>query len=279
MMCREFKAPAKVNLCLHVEGRRDDGYHELKMIMQKISLYDHITISVATSGPLTVVCNDVPLAEGETNIVEQAARLILSYCRGLPGVEIVLEKNIPVAAGLGGGSSDAATVLLALNEMLDVGLDRQELHELALSLGADVPFFLQDQCVWAMGIGDQFKTISTMPTFHLVVVNPRVGVSTAQVYKSMTADNYSTCKLTEGFDDVQRLCSELHNDLESVAIEVCPIIETVKSVLRAHGAEGVLMSGSGATVFGVFIDQAQAKSVAEKIRSEHDWWVRAVFPV
>ena len=279
MISRNFQAPAKVNLCLHIAGRRPDGYHELQMIMQKVSLYDDLTISLLDNEQLTVVCNDVSLVAGEVNIVERAARAMLGYCSQPCGVEITLKKNIPVAAGLGGGSSDAAMVLLALNQMLDLQLDENNLHDEALQLGADVPFFLQDQCVWATGIGDRFVSITHMPKFYLVLVNPGVGVSTALVYGAISAEYYSNCLMADGFDDVQQLCAQLHNDLEPVAIGLCPVIEEAKSTLRDCGALGVLMSGSGATVFGVFSDNGEAEAAAECVRRERGWWAMAVSPV
>ena len=147
-------APAKVNLCLHVLGRRGDGYHELAMLMQRIALFDRLDIELVAGNDVTVVCPGLDLANGEQNIVEKAARLILGHVDQKQGVSIVMEKNIPAAAGLGGGSSDAAAVLQALDQLLGLRLPNAELMGLGVSLGADVPFFLFGQTAWATGIGE-----------------------------------------------------------------------------------------------------------------------------
>lgn len=279
MMQRTVLAPAKINLCLHVNGRRPDGYHELQMVMQKISLYDQLKIALVPDGGVVVDCDGVPLAPGEENIVAQAARALLAHADRPCGVEIQVVKQIPVAAGLGGGSSDAAAVLIALSDMLDLELTAAQLHGIAVGLGADVPFFLQDQTVWATGIGDQFSPLTTTKSYHVVLVNPRQAVSTAEVYRGLTANDYSRCDMVGKIDDLAELSLLLHNDLEQVALALCPEIGKVKTVVAQLGAVGVLMSGSGATVFGLFARHEEAELAVRCLREEWGWWSQAVSPL
>lgn len=277
--CQTVYAPAKVNLCLHVEARRDDGYHELCMIMQKVSLYDELTITVSEGEGIGLVCDQVPLADGEDNLVVRASRLIVEEARRSVRVDLRLVKNIPVAAGLGGGSSDAAGVLLTLNRMLGTPVALPQLHELALQLGADVPFFLQDDTVWARGVGERLTPVCVAADYVLLLVNPGVPVSTAAVYQGLTQDDFSCCEPVARIEGRQDLCRMLHNDLERVAISSQPVIEEVKKNVVCCGAEGVLMSGSGATVFGVFANKNNADKAAEKLRCQHGWWCEVVSPL
>jgi 4-diphosphocytidyl-2-C-methyl-D-erythritol kinase len=277
MEWRTFYAPAKVNLCLHVEARRADGYHELCMIMQKVSLADTLDICVEEGHGVELICGQVPLAPGEENIAVRAARLLLAAQNLTRKVTIRLTKKIPIAAGLGGGSSDAATVLRALNDWLPHPVPKGQLAELALKLGADVPFFLQDDTVWARGIGERFSVVRVDADYCLLLVNPGVPVATAAVYGGLTPEDFSTCSVVDRIVGLEALCGYLHNDLERVALQVRPVIATVKNVVAAHGAQGVLMSGSGATVFGLFAAESDAFSAAESIRQEHDWWCEVVY--
>ncbi len=272
-------APAKVNLCLHVEARRDDGYHELCMIMQKVALYDELTISVCDGDGVWLECDQVPLADGEDNLVTRASRLILAETNCRRRVDLSLTKNIPVAAGLGGGSSDAASVLLTLNQMLGSPVGVSRLQELALQLGADVPFFLQNDTVWAQGIGEKLSPVRVMADYVLLLVNPGVPVSTAAVYQGLEEHDFSRCKPVGVIRDRTDLCQMLHNDLERVAIACQPVIAEVKKSMVSCGAEGVLMSGSGATVFGVFAHRIAAEKSAERLRCQHGWWCDVVSPL
>lgn len=275
---KTYRAPAKINLCLHVLGRRADGYHELAMAMQAVSLYDLVRIRVGGEDGVRVTCSGVDLPQGERNIAEKAARILLDRMPVAPGVDIEIVKHIPVAAGLGGGSSDAATVLLGLNEMLNAGYSREVLQEYGSRLGADVPFFVFGHSAWATGTGTQLEQISALPQVAYLLVNPGISVPTAEIYQSLQLTRGGELANLPRFSIVTRedLCHALTNDLESVAIAKYPVIETIKQKLLDHGALGALMSGSGSTVFGVFETSATARRAGETLAAISDW---SVFPV
>ena len=276
-----FRAPAKINLCLHVLGRREDGYHELAMAMQRVSLYDDITVQVAEGDGVAVCCDGLSLAAGEENIAARAARLVLAVARVRRRVSVSIDKHIPVAAGLGGGSSDAAAVLIALNDLLQVGMTAQDLMGLGAQLGADVPFFIFSAPAWATGTGTCLRSLSELPSVSYILVNPGIAVSTKDVYQSL--------QLTKGGDlasiptfsarTPSELCRGLHNDLEQVVLPRHPEVGEAKDLLLAAGAMGALMSGSGATVFGVSENKSSANRIADKIKAEKDWFVQVVDPV
>lgn len=273
-------APAKINFCLHVLGRREDGYHELAMLMQRVDLFDRLDIQLVAGNDVTVSCPGLELEEGEQNIVERAARMLLSRADLDQGVSVTMQKNIPAAAGLGGGSSDAAAVLEALNLMLGLDLSLSELIEVGRRLGADVPFFLYKKTAWATGIGDRFQSWSGAPPVGLVLVNPRVAVSTAGVFQSLGLTHPKPIARIPRFPETTgSFVSLLHNDLEVVTCQRHPVITTIKERLVAGGAAGALMSGSGPTVFGVFDDRRQAEKAARALSDETQWWVKVVSPL
>jgi 4-diphosphocytidyl-2-C-methyl-D-erythritol kinase len=281
MTCRKTVfAPAKVNLCLHVLGRRPDSYHELAMLMQRVALFDRIEVELVPGHDISVSCPGLELAIGEQNIVERAARLLLSHVGLNQGISFTLEKRIPAAAGLGGGSSDAAAVLEALDELLGLRLPRSELMVLGRRLGADVPFFLHKRTAWATGIGDLFQDWPALPPVVLVLVNPGIAVSTAWVFQNLGLTHQRPAaripRFPEGMSDLVRL---LQNDLEVVTCQRHPVITTIKERLVACGADGALMSGSGPTVFGLFEERARAESAASNLSSETGWWVEVVDPL
>lgn len=278
MQHKKYLAPAKINLCLHVKGRRSDGYHELAMLMQSVSLYDELEVAVVADSGVCFHC-ETRMGNPDDNLVVRAARAILSYDEQGRGVDLVLRKKIPVAAGLGGGSSDAATTLLSLNQLLQLNLAPEVLHAEALSLGADVPFFLRQPVSWACGIGDQLSPVEIVPPFWIVLVNPGVGVSTAKVYASLGLADYSDCLMPETISTKDEIISLLHNDLEQAAMSVCSEISDLKGLLVGLNAAGVLMSGSGATVFGVFFDHSHAQKAAKVIVEEYGYWSRVVTPL
>ncbi len=276
-----LKAPAKINLCLHVLGKRADGYHELAMAMQRVSLYDEVRISVEPGDNVEVRCDGLMLDAGEENIAARAARLFLADLKMTRKVNVAIEKRIPAAAGLGGGSSDAAAVLAGLNAILQAGLSVEALMGLGAQLGADVPFFIHPGSAWATGIGTNLAPLSEVPQVSYVLVNPGTAISTKEVYQSL--------RLTKGGDLASiptfsartplELVSELHNDLERVVLPRYPEVAAVKEQLLEAGALGSLMSGSGATVFGVCRDRDSADRVADKIKVGNDWFVQVVHSV
>lgn len=260
-----LKAPAKINLYLAVKGKRADGYHEIESLMQKIDLADQIQLSSGGQGiRLTCVGADLPTDEG--NLAFRAADAFLRKTGG-SGVEITLEKKIPVAAGLGGGSSDAAAVLRGLNMLFAGDMSEEELLALAKPLGADVSFFMYDwPAAWATGIGEELTPAESLTNCHLVLVNPGISVSTGWVYKNFALTSGSnTFILARGRRSGDsrslwrpKMPEDLYNDLEAVTIPHYPEIEQIKNELRHDGAVGVLMSGSGPTVFGLFTDPDRA---------------------
>ena len=275
-----FWAPAKINLCLHVLGRRPNGYHELLMLMQRISLCDRVEIRLAPARELAIACEGVALAPGEENIAARAARRLLEEAGVVRQVDIAIDKRIPVAAGLGGGSSDAATVLLGLNRMLDLGISSEQLRKLALELGADVPFFVLERQAWAGGIGEVLEPVAQLPEVSYLLVNPGMAVSTAWVYGNLRltppGDVAKLRQFPETPEDLVRL---LHNDLEPVTIGRYPQLAQIKAQLLGLGAAGALMSGSGPTLFGVFTDQAVARRAEQVLQAVPDWRVFLVEPL
>lgn len=279
-MPRTLLAPAKINLCLHVLRKRPDGYHDLAMLMQRISLYDRITLAFNDSGVVRVRCDGVALAAGEENIAARAARRVLELAGSECGVEIVIDKQIPVAAGLGGGSSDAASVLVGLNDMLGAGLTQAQLMAEGARLGADVPFFIFADTAWATGIGDVLQRVPPLPAVWYVLVNPGVAVSTAWVYQNLRLTSTDEVSRLPGFPNtVPDLAAFLHNDLESVTIGRYPQLAEIKGRLRELGAAGALMSGSGPTLFGIFTSEAAAEAARRELAREPAWRVFVARPL
>lgn len=267
-----FLAPAKVNYRLQVIRKRDDGYHDLRMIMQRISLSDEIEIALTDSPGIEVLCSSQDVSGGPENIAWKAADAILSAYGVSKGVKITITKNIPVAAGLGGGSSDAATVLMGMNEMLEIGFSDEYLMKIGVKLGADVPFFIYKKTALAEGIGERLTAVEGLPPVWLILVNPNVHVSTAWVYRNLTLTNRPhDYKLPQFCNRLEDICSILTNDLEAVTINAFPVIDEIKARLLDLGAQGVLMSGSGPTVFAVFGSEDEARNCFDRIREIDGW--------
>lgn len=281
MVETNYTSPAKINLCLHVLGRYDNGYHALAMALQRIDLFDDIAIRLTKSGEINVTCDGLALAPGEDNIAARAARLLLTEAQVDDGVEIQIDKRIPVAAGLGGGSSNAATVLLALNDMLALHMANERLQRLGAQLGADVPFFVFQRPAWATGTGTELTPLPPLPEVAYLLVNPGIAVSTAEVYQSLQLTKGGELANLPRFSVVTReeLCAALHNDLERVTLVRHPVLQQIKQRLLQLGARGALMSGSGATLFGVFDTLSQAQSAASVLAVETDWWTCPVSPL
>ena len=273
-----LKAPAKINLYLKVTGRRADGYHTLETLMQKLSLCDVVDLRVRDRG-IRLHCPGSALAENSDNLVYRAAALFFQTVgsqrpRLRSGVEITLTKNIPVAAGLGGGSSDAAATLKGLNRLFACGCSKAELAAMGLRLGADVPFFLADtSAAVATGIGELLAPAAPLRGYSVLLVNPGFPVSTQWVYQTFALTNNGNMgKLNSFREDVGESgdsgssreggahLAAMHNDLEVVTISRYPEIELLKKELVAQGAITALMSGSGPTVFGIFADQRDAEA-------------------
>lgn len=266
-------SPAKVNLHLTVLGKREDGYHDIVTLMQKISLCDEMTFSLGTGGEgLTIKCPGSDLPDDERNIVYRAAKAYLSRTSYEKGVAISIKKKIPVAAGLGGGSSNAATTLIALNEMLGNGLSKGDLIKIGKELGADVPFFLFGKTAWAFGVGDILQAAENIPPLWFLLINPGIAVSTKVIYESLnlglTKDtiNYSIPRFQ--IKTGNSLIEGLKNDLEGVTLNLHPQLNQLKKDLLRCGAWGALMSGSGPTVFGIFEREDRALRAKEALTKE-----------
>jgi 4-diphosphocytidyl-2-C-methyl-D-erythritol kinase len=260
-----LSAPAKINYLLDVIGKRPDGYHDLRMIMQRVNLCDEVSLTLTDTPVIKVTCNSKGAPDGPENIAWKAARALLDLTESVTGVNIEIIKNIPVAAGLGGGSSDAAAVLMGMNELLHLGLTEQKLMDIGGKLGADVPFFIFKKTALAEGIGDKLTPLPEMPKCWILLINPGVHVSTAWVYRSLQLTSRGELnKLPEFFKSIEDVVSLLSNDLESVTIPAFPVIADIKGRLMNSGAVGSMMSGSGPTVFGVF----KSFDAAEKARCE-----------
>jgi 4-diphosphocytidyl-2-C-methyl-D-erythritol kinase len=256
-------APAKINLFLRVLGKRADGYHEIVSLMQKVTLYDELTFFHRSQG-IVLKCPNSDLPISADNLVFRAAETLFAHTGYLSGIEITLKKNIPVAAGLGGGSSDAATTLLALNEMCQLGLRKTELMKIGAKLGADVPFFIFGSSAFAEGLGEKLQAWKNPLKLNIVLINPGFPLSTKLVYESLNLRltkkriNYSIPRFSELGDIIR----EMHNDLETASLKMHPELTDNKQLLIRHGALSAMMSGSGPTVFGIFTDENSAKKAA-----------------
>jgi len=268
-----LQAPAKVNYLLDVIRRRPDGYHDLRMVMQRVDLCDEITVSLVKSPGISVTCGKNGVPDGPGNIAWKAAHAMLQQAGSSQGIAIAITKNIPVAAGLGGGSSDAAAVLLGLNELLHLDLTDQRLMEIGVTLGADVPFFIFKKTALAEGIGEALSDMPAMPKAWILLVNPGVHVSTAWVYKNLQLTNRPELnKLPGSYPDLKTVCSIFSNDLEAVTIPAFPVIATIREAMLQHGALGAMMSGSGPTVFGLFADKETAENARTALTSDTGWF-------
>lgn len=252
-------APAKLNLFLHVTGRRPDGYHTLQTVFQLIDLCDWITLTPRDDEQI-VRASPLPGVPAESDLVVRAARLLRAHTGMAQGVTIGVEKRIPLGSGLGGGSSDAATTLMALDRLWELDLSLNELAELGLQLGADVPFFLHGTNAWAEGVGEIFTPID-LPAAWYVVVVPGVAVPTRDIFAApeLTRDT-KPLKITSFFAG-----RDLHNDLEPVVREKFPPVARALEWLRAYGE--ARMSGAGSSVFAVFDNEASAQAIAAQVPS------------
>ncbi|GFO66038.1 4-(cytidine 5'-diphospho)-2-C-methyl-D-erythritol kinase [Geomonas paludis] len=273
----QLQAPAKVNYRLDVLGKRPDGYHDLRMVMQRVGLCDEITIALSVTPGIRVTCGKKGVPDGPGNIAWRAADALLKLSGKEAGIDIVIDKRIPVAAGLGGGSSDAATVLMGVNRLLGLGLSDERLMEIGVKLGADVPFFIFKKTALAEGIGDKLTAMASMPSLWVVLINPGIHVSTAWVYQNLILTEKGPATIIrDSYSSAAEVAELLSNDLEPVTCGKHPLLNEVKDMLLAAGASGSLMSGSGATVFGIFEDEAVAKKAATDIAVARGWFAEAV---
>ncbi|MDE5952153.1 MAG: 4-(cytidine 5'-diphospho)-2-C-methyl-D-erythritol kinase [Acetatifactor sp.] len=267
------KAYAKINLGLDVVRRLKNGYHEVRMIMQTVGIYDVLTFTAAQSG-IRITTDSGELPVGEDNLIYKAARLLMEESDVSAGVDIHLEKHIPIAAGMAGGSSDAAATLQGLNELFALGMPEERLRQLGVRIGADVPYCIMGGTALAEGIGELLTPLRPAPQCVLLIAKPDIQVSTKYVYEHLDAGNTwqhpdidgMRCAIENG--DLSGVVARLGNVLETVTIEAYPVIDRIKREMVSGGARGSLMSGSGPTVFGIYDSREQARAVRDNLERQ-----------
>lgn len=270
-----LKARGKINLTLDVVGKRDNGYHDLRMIMQTINLYDTITIKKTKTPGIRINNNLAWLPKDDRNITYKAAEHFLQEAQITNGVYIDIFKRIPVAAGLAGGSSDAAAVLVGLNKLFETHFTKKKLMEIGLKIGADVPFCILRGTALAEGIGEVLTPLPSLPTMHILLAKPNISVSTASVYKALKVDEIQKHPQTDAYvdaikaRDMQFITQHMENVLEDVTVKMHPQIEEIKQDMLKYGALGSMMSGSGPTVFGIFPNRYKATVAAEYFKNQY----------
>ncbi|MBD5492248.1 MAG: 4-(cytidine 5'-diphospho)-2-C-methyl-D-erythritol kinase [Lachnospiraceae bacterium] len=268
------RAYGKINLGLDVLRRRPDGYHELKMIMQTVDIYDDLTFRKRKEPGIALRIEGADLSAGTDNLICRAAALLLQEKKITEGVEITLKKRIPIAAGMAGGSADAAAALRGVNTLLGLGCSTEELQELGVKLGADIPYCLVGGTMLSEGIGEILTPLTPPPACHLVVAKPPIDVSTAFVYGHLQADKLSYHPDIDGMaqalavGDLKGVTDRMGNVLETVTEREYPVIGGLKELMREMGAENALMSGSGPTVFGICKEKEQASQIAAAIEEK-----------
>lgn len=268
-----LKALAKINLGLDVLGRRDNGYHDVRMVMQTIYLYDNVTLTKKKDAGIQMETNLPYLPVDQKNIAYKAARILIDEFGIQEGVHIKLDKHIPVAAGMAGGSSNAAAVLVGMNRLFQLGLSQTQLMDRGVQLGADVPYCVMRGTALAEGIGEQLSSLPPLPKCYILIAKPGISVSTKVVYEALDAkeivEHPDIDGVLEGLEkqDIHKVAASMGNVLESVTIEKYPIIETIKNAMKETGALNAMMSGSGPTVFGIFEDRKVAKAAQQKLKN------------
>ena len=270
----ELKALAKINLGLDVLGRKENGYHDVRMVMQTIYLYDDVFLQKTKEKGIHLETNLFYLPVNENNIAYKAAKLLMDEFHIEGGISIRLNKFIPVSAGMAGGSSNAAAVLFGMNKMYQLGLSQQELMDRGVKLGADVPYCIMRGTVLAEGIGEKLTPLPTFPKCYVLIAKPPVSVSTKTVYEKLDAlemiKHPNIDGILEGLSEqnLEKITANMGNVLEEVTIGDYPVIEKIKKVMKDAGALNAMMSGSGPTVFGIFVDKKAAKQASVEIRKK-----------
>lgn len=286
------KSPCKVNLILNILGKRPDGFHELETVMHPVALHDELEfVSAGPNDGLHLTCSERALPTDSSNLVHRAATRFLEMAKIQTGIRIHLEKKIPMAAGLGGGSGNAATTLLGLNELFGHPLSATQLHEIAAGLGSDIPFFLQDQPAIAVGRGEQVTSLPTFPALAgsaFLLIHPGFGIATAWAYKELArfpkaqrGEAGRAAQLVELLKsrDLRTAGRAFYNSLEAPALEKYPLLGLYQDFLRESGAGAALMSGSGSTTFAIFDRLANAQQVEERVRAKFGPCWTAVVPI
>lgn len=273
MNAYQMKAYAKINLGLDVVGILENGYHEVKMVMQTVGIYDELSFERAESG-IVVTADSGELPTDENNLIYKAAKLMFDTYGIREGIRIHLQKNIPIAAGMAGGSTDAAATMKGINRLFDLGCSLRELMELGVQIGADVPYCVMGGTALAEGIGEKLTALNPAPECFLVVAKPDINVSTQYVYEHLDAEGVEKHPDIDGMvkaiaeGSLQGILDRMGNVLENVTVKAHPIIDTIKDRMRELGAVGSMMSGSGPTVFGIFLEEAKARDAYQQIKEE-----------
>lgn len=266
----EYKARAKVNLGLDVCGKRPNGYHDVRMIMQNIDLYDELSF-VKRKDPDIILSVDSrdPLGDIGNNLIFRAAKLMREVYSIKEGIEITLKKHIPVAAGMAGGSTDAAATMLAMNELYELGQTKEQLMEHAVTLGADIPYCIMGGTALAEGIGEKLTPLPAPPKAYILVAKPPIMVSTKDVYQQYDMETEQSHPDIDGMIEaltsgsLEGVAERLDNVLEHVTVRLYPVIEQMKQYMKEHGAMNAIMSGSGPTVFGIYKERQDAQAAAD----------------
>lgn len=270
-----LKALAKINLGLDVVRRREDGYHEVRMIMQTIHLYDRLDIKRTQEPGIQIQTNLSFLPVNENNLIYKAAKLLMDEFSITDGVSVKLDKRIPVAAGMAGGSTDAAAMLIGVNRLFSRGLTKRQLMERGVQIGADVPYCIMRGTALAEGIGEALSPLPPMVKCPVLIAKPSISVSTKFVYQNLKLDDTTIHPdIDRLIDDIKAknlhdIAAHMGNVLETVTIPNYPVIDEIKKHMLSNGAVGAMMSGSGPTVFGLFDDEDTAKKAYKAMRSSH----------
>ena len=269
MKSLRYKAMAKINLGLDVLRRRPDGYHEVKMVMQTVGIHDVLTMQKLEADEIRVATDKEELPADESNLIWKAARRMKDTFGISGGVSVTLEKNIPIAAGMAGGSTDAAATIAGMNELFELGLTMEQMQQVGVKIGADVPYCLMGGTALSEGIGEILTKLPDVPDAYLVIAKPDINVSTKFVYENLHANELQYHPDIDGMTDAIRdgdlkgITDRMGNVLETVTVKEYPIIEQMKEFLKKQGAMNALMSGSGPTVFGIFEGEEAAKRAYE----------------
>ena len=278
----KVKAFAKINLCLDVLRRKENGYHEVEMVMTNVDIFDVLEIKELEEKKILLKSYNTDLAIDETNLIYKAIALLQKETKKTFGVEVLLEKNIPMEAGMAGGSADAAATLKAVNELFKLGVSDERLLELGASLGADIPFCIMGGTVLASGIGEKLRRLSSLPKMKLLIVKPKAGLSTKKVYESLDIDGLNKAgfihkdvgemvSVIESDEadktKIEKIAGRLNNILEVPSIRLLPLIADIKQKMLDNNCLGALMSGSGTAIFGIYEndeDMIKTKEILEK---------------
>ncbi len=267
----KINAYAKINLGLDVLSKRADGYHEVRMIMQTIGVCDVLDVTKTDEAGITITTDRSDLPVNEDNLIYKAAKLIMDEYDIKGGITVDLTKNIPVAAGLAGGSTDAAAVLKAINELYGLGLSVADLAKLGVRIGADVPYCISGGTMLSCGIGEILTPLAPCPDCKVIIAKPDASVSTASVYKRLQLDKVNhpdIDAMIAGIENgnIREVAGNLGNVLETVTVSDHPVIDDIKKIMLHNGAAGALMSGSGPTVFGLFLSEEEAEAAYDQIK-------------